>query len=197
MLQRVIREVWGPHSCTGPPDASRDHLDRGPVPLGAPESPVGGEEWRVEDFGQRDIDAVVSTQAPSELPNARKEDLVVVTGDIQIEGVLQRVGCDRLIDGPEISDAPQCVCDLNRQKVRCVERLFRRSDPGGNSLATVCVEDELDDRRSVEDDQRPSRSARMMSAGDSANSPVVRRAIRLRTSCRVGRSTTLRSSMST
>src|SRR5512134_582432 len=82
----------------------------------------------------------------------------------------------------------QHLCDFDIEQMRCVQCLALGKQPLANASRRRGTEQYLDQRGSVDDDQRPSRSARTALAGESVGRTEVRRAMRSRSSAMVGRS---------
>ena len=107
---------------------------------------------------------------------------------VELTKLLERETTPISVDGPEKDVTPENLSDFEVEQVRRVQRDLWRGDAGGNLLPGAGVEQELENRRSIDDDQRRSRSSRSRSAGDGSSSSFGRRASLASSCCRVGRS---------
>jgi hypothetical protein len=102
--------------------------------------------------------------------------------------ILERFDASLGAEQPRERVPPQHLCDLDIQQMWCVQCLARGKKPLGETSSGRGTEQYLDQRRRVDDDQRPSRSARTALAGESVGRTEVRPSRRARSSVTVGRS---------
>ena len=127
---------------------------------------VASDERRIQRLGERDIGAVIRSDRIPQLPNAWHE--VVVSVPVYDEGgavVESQLSAGRA-DFGELHEAPQRLRDLHVEQVRRVEVLVRREYARRHIIGQSGSEQKLEQGRGVDDDHRPSRSARTILVGD-------------------------------
>ena len=130
------------------------------------ETLVEREEGSPEALGERDIRRVVRREILPERPDSKKQDIVLVAYEIKFSESVEREKCPFGAEGTDRDISAKCLRDFEVEKVRHMEGVPGRMDSLGDFSSRFRGEQQLEDRRSVENDQRLSRSARMTSAGD-------------------------------
>ena len=117
-----------------------------------------------------------------------------ITGQREICKVLQCLETAVWIEIPGQRIASQDLRDFDIEQVRRVNGFVLGEKPAGYQGSGRCIEQHLKQRRGIDDDHRPSRSALTALAGGTLGFTGVRWASRLLNSATVGRSATRRTS---
>jgi hypothetical protein len=99
--------------------------------------------------------------------------------DAECGVVLKCLLCTSGRNVTELREAAQRFRDFDVEQVRSVMPLFGSQHEHRHALAAIGSEQQLEKRRRVDDDQRPSRSSRTTSVGDTCGAHVKRRALRM------------------
>ena len=128
--------------------------------------PVTGEQGRVEGFGEGNVDGVVGRQVFTQRPDAIEKRFVAVTLQIEVSKIVEQLCSTPGVDLSAAHESPRDLCNLEIREMRDVKAHFGVIEPIGNRVPQLGREQELDQRRGVDDDQRESRSALTKSAAD-------------------------------
>jgi hypothetical protein len=126
---------------------------------------VPRDQWSIERFRKGQVSGVVGCQSMLHLPDACEQDQM-------------RIACQRKINeigesfaGPLSGDdcgthvAPQYLRDFEIDEMRGMERLVWGEDQSAYGWSRGRPEENLENRGSVDNDQRPCLSARTAAAG--------------------------------
>jgi hypothetical protein len=164
-------------------------MNPGERECGVPSHERGAERLRESDVGR-----IVGSDVAAQLPDPGQQDVMGIARQRQVrqvhEGLPPAAGLELSGQGITAED----LRDFEIENVRRMEALSGLEKPFGNARRGRCVEQDLQDRRGVDDDQRASRSALTAFAGARRGTTAVRSAIRWRSSAGVGRSATRRAS---
>ena len=157
---------------------------------------VARHQRRVERLGERNIGGVIGRQIVPQLPNSRQQEIVRVAAQREIRKVVEREAAAFAVDLAVRSIASDHLCDFDIEQVRRVKRLTGAEQPGFDRVRVRGSQENLEQRRGVDDDHARSRSARTASAGGTEGATCVLLRKRARNSSSVGRSATRRISSS-
>lgn len=126
---------------------------------------VASEQRRIERFGERHVSAVICSQRLAQLPYPREQLSMRMALDDQaceiFEGLLRAPRIDVL----QPNQTAQSLNNFDVEQMRSVQPLVRRKCPRAYPVRAGGPEKKLEQRRRIDDNQRPSRSARTASAG--------------------------------
>ncbi len=134
--------------------------------MGACQFAITAQEWRIQGFSQRNVGGIVGRQGVPQLPEACNQVLMAVPFNTQVTEVCE--GLFRPARGHRFAmrQTPQGLRHFDVDEMGRVESLLRRQGPIGHPHALVGLQQELQHRRSIDDNQRLSRSARNASVGE-------------------------------
>ena len=167
-----------------------------PHPTDGCESAVARHERGIQRFGKGQIRRVIARQVVAQLPNARQQDEVRIAVEGKVGQVGKGLGASGRGDDARASVAAQDLSDFYVEEMGGVQSFARCEDSLADVRCGGRLKQNLKDRGGVNDDQRPSLSARTAAAGAGRGRTRARPANRCFISSRVGRSTAMRTSRS-
>jgi len=180
-----LRKLWGQGA-----ERASDDLDPSGVPPRGGESLVARDQRSLQHLREGKVRGVIGGNRPTQLPDPLHEDIVRVPCERESHEVFDRLRSSPRFDLPGSSPAAQDLGHLEIDEVRGVKGLAGREPTGGQIGADGGIEQHFEDRGGVDDDQRPSRSARTARAAGSRSSVRALAASRRRNSATAGRSAT-------
>lgn len=165
------------------------HASRGDRSAG--QTNVAGQQRSVQHFRKRNVGRIIGAQILPELPNPIQERLVCMALHAEAAKIIKRCRRSRGVKLPFSLVAPKRLYNLHIKKVRGVQSQCRIGNPSRNGVSGRSVEQKLHDGRSVNNDHRESRSARITSAALRFKCLRGRARKRSITSWRVGQSSAL------
>ena len=163
---------------------------------GCGEAPVARQQGGVKRLSQRHIDGVIGRQIVPQVPHARQQEIVRISPQGEVGEVGQRETAACAVDFAVRGVAPDDLSHFDIEQMRRMQRLPRGEKPILDGFSRRRAEQGFKQGRGVDDNHRPSRSARTMSAGGTEGVISDRLRKRARISSSVGRSVTWRISLS-
>jgi len=154
------------------------------------EASVARQKRRIQRLGKRDVDGIVGREIVPQVPYPRQKDAVGISPKGKVEEVVQRRAAPLRIDFAGGGVPSNDLGDLDIDEVGRMQRVPRAEEPPLRRLRRRRAQENLEQSRSVDDDQRRSRSARIAWAGDTDGVVADRAASRSCSSLIVGRSAT-------
>ena len=147
---------------------------------------VAGQERSIERFCKRDIGRVIGSQRLAQLPHSAKQPAMRVPFDEQLVEVVEHLPGALRIHDFESNEPTQGLGDLDVEQMGSVKALAGIKRPCADAFSARGPEQQLEQRRSVDDDQRLSRSDRTIAVGDTLPLYEARSRSRSRISSGVG-----------
>ena len=138
-----------------------DQLDPGMMAGGAGKAGGAREQWRIERFRQRDISGVIGRQIVSQRPDSRQQEIVAVAADGKIGEIGQRRATAGLVQVAARRIAADHLGDFDVDEMGRVERFARIEKPPFDLFGRGRLKQGFEQRRSIDNDHLPSRSARI------------------------------------
>lgn len=131
-----------------------------------PQFGIAGEYRCVERLGERNVRAVVGCQGFPQFPNARQQLSMRMSLNEKSRKVIERLLGADCCDGLELYETSQGLHDFYVNQMGSLQSFTGCQGPSGDAFRPLSSQKELEDRGSINDDQRLSRSARTISVGD-------------------------------
>lgn len=163
-------------------------FDPGVVTFGAGEPAVAGDERRIERFSEGDIDGIVSRHICPQFPRAGQKNVVGVPAQRKQEPIVEGRPAPLRVDLAGCCIPAEHLRYLDVDQVWCMKCLSGLKEPRFDCGSRRRLQQNFEDRRSIDDDHRLSRSARTAFAGATLGLAAARLDKTARNSSMVGRS---------
>jgi hypothetical protein len=98
------------------------------VTRGGCDAAIAGEQRSVEDLSERNVNRIVRGECRTELPDARKEEIMRIAMERKVAKILKRFLPSLLSQRPVADIAAQDLGNFDVEEVRSVQRLGRGRD---------------------------------------------------------------------
>jgi hypothetical protein len=126
---------------------------------------VSRDQRGIQSFGESQISSIISREIVPHLPDAGEQNEMWIAGERKIEEVGESLGAPFRRDAGGAHVAAQNLGDFQVNEMRSMQRLVRGEDDAAHTPSCGRVEENLKNRGSVNNDQRPFLSARIAAAG--------------------------------